>query len=310
MHIAVFADIEGSFGIWRMRQCRTGTPEWQYGRECLTEDVNSVIRGAFDAGAKRVTVKDTHATGFNCLPERLDPRARYLGGHFAGPTFFGDILDCDLILYVAIHAASGTPDAFFPHTHYGIFSEVWVNGNLACEMDIYGGYLGELGIPVGFVSGDEAAVRQAKKSLPWAKSVTVDKRKETYTSGEKSIEYLKRGRAELREVSARAVSELSEMKPLIVTGPLHFEVTFVNEEIARKRNSWNFPQDGATVSWDAENMIEGFDKFNKITFFSRSFYPFRRPLLFSMRKIFSIKNNKFAPKPNREGAAVYQEPYR
>ena len=50
MHVAVFADIEGSFGIWRMRQCRMGTPEWQYGRACLTEDVNHVVQGAFDGG--------------------------------------------------------------------------------------------------------------------------------------------------------------------------------------------------------------------------------------------------------------------
>jgi len=44
MHVGIFADIEGSFGIWRMRQCRMGTPEWQYGRECLTKDVNCVIQ--------------------------------------------------------------------------------------------------------------------------------------------------------------------------------------------------------------------------------------------------------------------------
>jgi D-amino peptidase len=41
MHVAVFADIEGSFGIWRMRQCHTGTAEWQYGRACLTEDLTT-----------------------------------------------------------------------------------------------------------------------------------------------------------------------------------------------------------------------------------------------------------------------------
>jgi D-aminopeptidase len=46
MFVGVFADIEGSFGTWRMRQCRVGTREWQYGRECLTEDVNHVISAA------------------------------------------------------------------------------------------------------------------------------------------------------------------------------------------------------------------------------------------------------------------------
>ncbi len=114
MHVAIFADIEGSFGVWRMRQCRMGTPEWVYGRECLTEDVNHVIRGAFDGGADRVTVKDTHEVGFNCLINKLDSRASYVGGHFVNPSFFGSVEDYDLIFYVAIHAASGTPDAFPP----------------------------------------------------------------------------------------------------------------------------------------------------------------------------------------------------
>ncbi len=71
MHVAIFADIEGSFGIWRMRQCHTGTAEWQYGRYCLTEDVNAVIGGAFDGGAAEVTVKDTHDSGFNCILNKL-----------------------------------------------------------------------------------------------------------------------------------------------------------------------------------------------------------------------------------------------
>ena len=65
--------------------------------------------------------------------------------------------DYDLILYVAIHAASGTPDAFFPHTHLGLISELSLNGKRAGEMDIYGGYLGEFGLPIGFVSGEDIA---------------------------------------------------------------------------------------------------------------------------------------------------------
>jgi len=118
MHIGVFADIEGSFGIWRMRQCRMGTREWQYGRACLTEDVNHVICGAFDGGASKVTVKDTHEIGFNCLVNKLDSRADYIGGHFIKPSLFGRVTEYDLALYVAIYAASGPDGAFFPKRIY------------------------------------------------------------------------------------------------------------------------------------------------------------------------------------------------
>lgn len=304
MHVAIFADIEGSFGIWRMRQCRTGTSEWQYGRECLTEDVNHVIQGAFEGGATKVTVKDTHDTGFNCLTQKLDSRANYVGGHFVRPTLFGESKDYDLILYVAIHAGAGTPNAFFPHTHYGIFSDFKINDHRVCEMDIYAAALGELGLPVGFFSGEDIAVQQAQNCLPWAKSIVVDKRKEAYTSGEKSLRYLAEGRDNLRKTASEAVHNIDSMKLLVVRGPLHFETEFRNEKLAKKFNTWNFRQTGARVEWDAQNMTEGFEKLNKLTFFPKRIYPFRGLITMMMRKYFGIKNRYFAPQPNPEDAAL------
>jgi D-amino peptidase len=303
MHVGIFADIEGSFGIWRMRQCRMGTQEWQYGRACLTQDVNYAIQGAFDGGADKVTVKDTHEVGFNCLIDRLDPRAKYIGGHYSSPSLFGKITDLDLVLYVAIHAASGTEGAFFPHTHYGIFSEVRLNNRRVCEMDIYGAYLGELGIPIGFVSGEDIAVKQALEVLPWAESVIVDKRKEAYTSGEKSIRYLKEGRSLLQRTAKEAVRQTSRMQPLIIPGPLHFEAVFRTRQLADKFNRWNFKQTNEKVEWESENMIDGFNMLNKLTFIPPKIYPFRRQFAFLLRSYFRIKNTYFAPKPNSEDAA-------
>lgn len=303
MHVGIFADIEGSFGIWRMRQCRTGTREWQYGRACLTKDVNHAIQGAFDGGADKVTVKDTHEVGFNCLIDRLDSRAKYIGGHYSSPSLFGKITDLDLVLYVAIHAASGTEGAFFPHTHYGIFSEVRLNNRRVCEMDIYGAYLGELGIPIGFVSGEDIAVKQALEVLPWAESVVVDKRKEAYTSGEKSLRYLKEGRSLLQRTAQEAVRHASRMQPLIIPGPLYFEAVFRTRQLADKFNRWKFKQTDKTVEWESENMIDGFDMLNKLTFIPPQIYPFRRQFAFLLRSYFRIKNTYFAPKPNSEDAA-------
>jgi D-amino peptidase len=304
MHVAIFADIEGSFGIWRMRQCHTGTAEWQYGRYCLTEDVNAVIGGAFDAGAAEVTVKDTHGSGFNCIVKKLDKRAKYIGGHFVHPTLFGNVSDYNLILYVAIHAASGTADAFFPHTHSGIISELRINGRRACEMDVYGGYLGEFGLPVGFVSGEDIAVEQALTTMPWAKSVIVDKRKASYVSGNDSKRYLAEGRQRLKQTAAEAVRNASAMRPLKLDGPLHFEGTFRNEKFARRFNTWGFKRNGAMVEWHADDMIEGFDKLNKLTFFPKKYNAVRGSMVYLLRTVSRIKYTYFAPTPNPEGAVI------
>ena len=302
MHVTVFADLEGSFGIWRMRQCRTGTRAWQYGRECLTDDVNCVVDGAFHGGADKVTVKDTHDTGFNCLVEKLDRRARYVGGHYTQPTFFGDITSYDLVLYVAIHAASGTPDAFFPHTHYGVFSKLKINDKPVCEMELYGAYLGEFGLPVGFVSGEAIAVKQALSALPWAESVVVDKRKEAYMGGEKTIHYLKNGREELQKAAAKAVMNVSRMQPFKIPGPIHFEAEFRTEELAAKFNTWNFPPKNRSVEWDAKDMVQGFEMLNKLTFFPKKTYLVRRPMAFIFRNTYRIKSRCFSPDPDNEGA--------
>ncbi len=196
---------------------------------------------------------------------KLDKRAGYVGGHYTTPLLFGKISDYDLVLYVTIHAASGTENAFFPHTHYGIFSKIKVNGKPACEMDIYAAYLGEFGILVGFVSGEDIAVSQALETLPWAQSVIVDKHKEAYTSGKKSIQYLEEGRKKLRLAAARAVQDVSQMKPLITKGPILFEAEFRNEKLAARFNTWRFQQTENIVTWEAKNMIEGFEMLNKLT---------------------------------------------
>jgi D-amino peptidase len=295
--------MEGAFGIWRMRQCRTGTAEWEYGRACLTADVNHVVDGAFMGGARRVTVKDTHDTGFNCLVHKLDPRARYIGGHYTTPTFFGDVSDYDLALYVAIHAASGTEDAFFPHTHFGIFSEIRINGERASEMDVYGGYLGEHGVPIGFVSGEAIAVEQALKTLPWAKSVPVDKGKDAYF-GPDAADYLAKGRARLREAAAEACRDAATMRPLTRQGPFHFEAEFRTVELARKFNTWDLPRDDRTVTWSANNMVEGFNILNKLTFFPKKTYPIRRQMLWATRTYFRTRHTYFSQAPNAEGATV------
>ena len=301
MHVAIFADLEGTFGIWRMRQCRTGTTQWQYGRECLTADVNAVVRGAHDGGADRVTVVDTHDTGFNCIRPRLDRRAHYVGGHYIQPAFFGDIRGVDLVLYVAIHAASGTPDAFFPHTHYGVFGRLLIDDRPVCEMDLYGAVLGELGIPIGFVSGEAIAVDQAREALPWVRGVDVDKREQTYI-GDDASDTLREGHRRLAIEAAEAVRSSASMQPLVREGPLRFEAVFRTEELARKFNTWDFDTEGATVRFGAANMTEGFEALNKLTFFPRRIYPYRRAILAAARQFYAVRSRFFAPRPDRGGA--------
>jgi len=51
-------------------------------------------------------------------------------------------------------------------------------------------------------------------------------------------------------------------------------------------------------------MTEGLEELNKLTFFPKRIYPVRGMLLFLARSYYGIKHGRFAPTPNREGAAT------
>jgi hypothetical protein len=68
--------------------------------------------------------------------------------------------------------------------------------------------------------------------MPWILSVEVDKRRETYTSGQESERYLAAGREKLKQTAAAAVSGAAGMKPLRLTPPLLFEADFREEQTA------------------------------------------------------------------------------
>jgi len=297
MHVAIFVDMEGAFGIWRRRQCHPGTPEWQYGRACLTDDVNAAIQGAFDGGASAVTVKDTHGLGYNCLAGKLDPRARYLGGHYIVPSLFGDVSGYDLALHLGIHASAGTPDAFFPHTYSGAIVQVRVNGTPRGETELMAAYLGELGIPVGFVSGDKTAVDQARAFLPWVERVVVDKREATYASEPGCTHCLHQGRQELRARAEAAVDNAGAMRSYAIPGPLQIELEFRSPEEARKHNSWGYARRGGVLEFAAPDMVGGHDLLCRAAFYPRMLLRVRRPTCFAIRAFCFLRYNYFVPRP-------------
>ena len=116
-----------------------------------------------------------------------------------------------------------------------------------CEMELYGGSFGELGIPIGFVSGEDIAVQQTVRSMPWLKTVSVDKKKESYSSGKSSIDYVTAHRQLLQEKTAEAVLQVNNMKPLVYTKPLYFEAIFKSETVAKQYNTWGLERNNNII---------------------------------------------------------------
>ncbi|MER3472866.1 MAG: hypothetical protein C4335_02275 [Armatimonadota bacterium] len=86
MIVWICTDMEGLAGIDSWNQCYhpdDHAPEYRYGREQLTAEVNAAVAGCFDAGATEVRVSDGHGRNRNqgFIREKLHPRARVVGAY-------------------------------------------------------------------------------------------------------------------------------------------------------------------------------------------------------------------------------------
>src|SRR5438094_406446 len=104
--------MEGIAGIAHIRQVMRGTDDYPRSRELMTEEANAAVGGAFEGGATRVVVNDSHGDMTNLLPDLMDPRAELTLGSPKIPhsmmTGIGKNFGC--ALFVGFHAGVRTAE--------------------------------------------------------------------------------------------------------------------------------------------------------------------------------------------------------
>jgi len=75
LRVFVSADMEGIWGVVHGNQTSEESAEYGPARRWMTEDVNAVVAGLFEAGATEVVVNDSHGSMRNIQADGLDPRA-------------------------------------------------------------------------------------------------------------------------------------------------------------------------------------------------------------------------------------------
>ena len=158
MRIYFETDLEGATGVWCEESAgRDGGALFTEAYANLAADINAAIEGAAEGGADAFAVTDGHgAQGMDW--SLLDPRAeRRRCNAFDG---------CDAVFVVGQHAMAGTMNAFLDHTQS---SRDWfcykINGRPTGEIGQTAMCAAAAGLPVIFLSGDEAAVTEAHNFL-------------------------------------------------------------------------------------------------------------------------------------------------
>ena len=71
MKVFISADMEGISGITHAEHVLRSGKEHERARKLMTEEVNAAVEGAFEAGARKIVVNDSHGTMKNIIPEKL-----------------------------------------------------------------------------------------------------------------------------------------------------------------------------------------------------------------------------------------------
>jgi D-aminopeptidase len=245
-HILIIADIEGSSGCWSYQGSSFLTPEWAQACLEMTYDVNAVVKALFNAGVERITVKDFHRTGYNLMAEFIDSRAQLISGYRNGSVpGLGDPIDTDAVMFLGMHAASGT-GGFLAHTLTSRIAGLEVNGKPTAEVALFASALAPHGIRPIFFSGCPMACSQASDAIENIHTYSIDK-----SNGAENFDT----RTWRKGLAAAAVEALenSEAKPYKVSGPFDAVVRMRDGEAAAEKISqrWGFKREGAAILLNA-----------------------------------------------------------
>lgn len=162
MKIYIHTDLEGATEVNSINQIFPfRTPENDAACLALTYDTNAAVKGAFDAGADEVYVLDCHGPGNNIDKNILDSRAILDGGH----SHWWQSLDesFDATFFIGAHAMAGTQCAFLDHTQSSAeWFNYYINGRRVGELGQWAMVAGHFDVPLAMMSGDDAAVMEAR----------------------------------------------------------------------------------------------------------------------------------------------------
>lgn len=169
MKVYISIDAEGVAGISDWDQIRTTGDDFALGRRLLLGELNAAIDGVvdFDPDAE-IIVNDSHATMRNYPPDELHGTAQLIAGRHK-PLYMMEGLDAtfDAILFIGYHGSIGARNAILSHTYNPrAIWEVCIDGHPVGESALNGLVAAHYGVPIAFVSGDEATAQETRALAP------------------------------------------------------------------------------------------------------------------------------------------------
>lgn len=254
MTIYIFADIEGCSGIYCREQVVFGEPRFNEGREYMTADINACAEGLKKGGADKVIVRDGHGGSYSVIWDKLSPAVDEVICGYTGDERFANLEGCDGVVLLGYHAMAGTMGGVLEHSMSSKeVQNYWINGKKAGETAIDAGIVGEHGVPVIMVSGDDKVCKEAKELLSWIETAQVKKGLSSFGAALLPPE---KAHGIIRDTAEKAVKRIKEMQTLVYEKPVRFRVELVERiQLPKTKHRDNVEViDGRTYEITADSM--------------------------------------------------------
>ncbi len=166
MKVYISADIEGITGVTSWSETDKNNPDYSIFVKQMEREVNAACKGALEAGAKEIWVKDAHESARNIDPDCIPMNVKLIRGWAGHPFSMVQGLDnsFDALIFIGYHSGGGSEHNPLSHTmNSSDVNYIKINGEYASEFLLHSYAAATLGVPVVFVSGDKGLCDEVKK---------------------------------------------------------------------------------------------------------------------------------------------------
>ena len=227
LKLYISCDMEGVVATMSGDHLGPGGFEYQAARRWQTQEVLAAVEAAREFGVSEILISDSHGNGENLLVDML-PEDVMLVRSWPRPLSMMEGIDStfDAVILLGYHASTLNRDGVRAHTlSSGRLAGVWLNEQPMSEAGISAAVAGHFGVPVIMMSGDDAAVAEARSLigdiegavLKW--NISFHSAKTMMPAAAYRL---------IGEKVRTALSRLDEFQPLRLTAPITLDVRFKN----------------------------------------------------------------------------------
>lgn len=251
-------DMEGVTALPDYTYVMSSEPNYERGRRLMTQDANAIIHGAYDQGATRFVINDSHSKMNNLIAEDLHEEAELItGGVKMLSMVEGLDSSFDGLLLAGYHARAGQKGVM---SHAMVFAvrSMWINETEIGELGFNAYVAGHFGVPVLLVAGDDCACREAEALIPNVVTAAV---KESITRSAVKTLHPKKAQHLLKEKTKEAIQNRGNVEPLVPPESPLLRIEFTNygeAELAAMMPGCEIEEGTTIVRFQATDILEAY----------------------------------------------------